>query len=76
MRGMGRWSPGILGSVVFWLAIGSPGFSVEAGGAYNPRHDFPKRVLYGRNTDGSLDASIDGGEGTRAPSWHYLPAKR
>jgi len=42
----------------------------------NPQHDFPKRVLYGRNSDGSLDASIDGGEGTRAPSWHYLPAKR
>lgn len=29
----------------------------------NPQHDFPKRILYTRNADGSLTARIDGGEG-------------
>jgi len=42
----------------------------------NPQHDFPKRILYKKNPDGSLTASIDGGEGTRGPSFPYLPMKK
>lgn len=42
----------------------------------NPQHDFPKRVMYRRNADGSLTASIDGGEGTRQQSFPYLPMKK
>src|SRR5262249_18178512 len=41
----------------------------------NPAHDFPKRILYRRNADGSLTASIDGGEGTKAMSFPYRPMK-
>lgn len=39
----------------------------------NPEHDFPKRIIYRKNSDGSLTASIDGGEGTKAQSFAYLP---
>jgi hypothetical protein len=39
----------------------------------NPEHDFPKRVIYRKNTDGSLTASIDGGAGTKSMSFAYLP---
>lgn len=42
----------------------------------NPQHDFPKRILYEKNPDGSLTASIDGGEGTRGLSFPYLPMKK
>jgi len=42
----------------------------------NPQHDFPKRIHYKKNADGSLTASIDGGEGTRGPSFPYLPMKK
>ena len=42
----------------------------------NPQHDFPKRVIYRKNSDGSLTASIDAGEGTRSQSFAYLPMKR
>ena len=42
----------------------------------NPKHDFPKRIIYRKNKDGSLTASVDGGEGTRAQSFPYLPMKR
>lgn len=42
----------------------------------NPQHDFPKRVIYRRNADGSVTASIDGGEGTRQQSFPYLPMKK
>lgn len=37
----------------------------------NPQHDFPKRVIYRKNSDGSLVASIDGGPGTRTQSFTY-----
>jgi hypothetical protein len=39
----------------------------------NPAHDYPKRISYRRNADGSLTASIDGGEGTLGPTFPYLP---
>lgn len=42
----------------------------------NPQHDFPKRIIYKKNTDGSLTASIDGGEGTRGQSFPYQPMKK
>ena len=42
----------------------------------NPQHDFPKRILYKKNADGSITASIDGGEGTRGPSFPYQPMKK
>ncbi len=41
----------------------------------NPAHDFPKRIIYRKNADGSLTASIDGGEGTKAMSFPYCPMK-
>ena len=41
----------------------------------NPAHDFPKRVIYRKNSDGSLVASIDAGEGTKSQSFSYLPVK-
>lgn len=44
----------------------------------NPAHDFPKRVLYRRNADGSITARVDGGEGVAkgAEEFHYLPVKK
>ncbi len=39
----------------------------------NPQHDFPKRIIYRKNSDGSLTASIDGGAGTKSMSFAYLP---
>ena len=42
----------------------------------NPQHDFPKRIIYHKNADGSLSASIDGGEGTRSRSFPFLPMKK
>ena len=41
----------------------------------NPQHDFPKRVTYRKNPDGSLTASIDGGEGTKSQSFAFVPIK-
>jgi hypothetical protein len=41
----------------------------------NPTHDFPKRIIYRKNSDGSLVASIDAGEGTKSQSFSYLPVK-
>ena len=41
----------------------------------NPEHDFPKRIIYRKNSDGSLVASIDAGEGTKSQSFSYLPVK-
>ena len=41
----------------------------------NPAHDFPKRIIYRKNSDGSLVASIDAGEGTKSQSFSYLPVK-
>jgi hypothetical protein len=39
----------------------------------NPTHDFPKRIIYRKNSDGSLTASIDGGTGTKSMSFAYQP---
>lgn len=39
----------------------------------NPAHDFPKRIIYRKGSDGSLTASIDGGEGTKSMKFVYLP---
>ena len=42
----------------------------------NPAHDYPKRVMYRKNSNGSLVASIDAGEGTKSQSFSYLPARK
>jgi hypothetical protein len=42
----------------------------------NPEHDFPKRIIYRKNSDGSLTASIDGGAGTKSMSFAYQPMAR
>lgn len=42
----------------------------------NPQHDFPKRIIYRKTAEGSLVASIDAGQGTKAQSFSYLPMKR
>ena len=42
----------------------------------NPEHDFPKRVIYRKQSDGSLLASVDGGEGTKSQSFAYVPVKK
>ena len=40
----------------------------------NPTHDFPKRILYWRNSDGSLTARIDGGaDSTKAQEFPFKP---
>jgi len=42
----------------------------------NPAHDYPKRVMYRKNSDGSLVASIDAGEGTKSQSFSYVPIRK
>jgi hypothetical protein len=43
----------------------------------NPAHDFPKRIIYRRNSDGSLIARIDGGEGSpKNEEFHFRPLKK
>jgi hypothetical protein len=37
----------------------------------NPEHDFPKRIIYRKNLDGSLTASIDGGPATKSMVFNY-----
>jgi hypothetical protein len=40
----------------------------------NPTHDFPKRILYWRNPDGSLTARIDGGAASpKAQEFPFRP---
>ena len=39
----------------------------------NPAHDYPKRVIYRKNSDGSLVASVDAGEGTKSQTFSYEP---
>ena len=40
----------------------------------NPAHDFPKRIVYRRNADGSITARVDGGaESPKAEEFHYRP---
>jgi len=41
----------------------------------NPKHDFPKRIIYRKGANDSLTASIDGGEGTDANSVSYRRMK-
>ncbi|MGH9930707.1 MAG: DUF6265 family protein [Pyrinomonadaceae bacterium] len=38
----------------------------------NPEHDFPKRVIYRKNSRGSLIASVDAGAGTKAQTFSYV----
>ena len=40
----------------------------------NSQHDFPKRIIYRKGSDGSLTASIDAGEGTKSKSFAYMRA--
>ena len=42
----------------------------------NPQHDFPKRIIYRKNPDGSLVASIDGGAGTKTMTFSYRPVSK
>ncbi len=42
----------------------------------NPAHDYPKRIMYRKNSDGSLLASIDGGEGSKSQSFSSLPVRK
>ena|SRR5688572_9675256 len=42
----------------------------------NPEHDFPKRITYRKNSEGSLTASIDGGAGTKAMTFAYRPTTK
>ena len=37
----------------------------------NPDHDFPKRILYVRRADGTLVATVDAGEDTKAVTYEY-----
>ena len=39
----------------------------------NPEHDFPKRIVYRKNSDGSMTASVDAGAGTKAQTFAYIP---
>lgn len=41
----------------------------------NPQHDFPKRIIYRKTAGGSLVASVDGGEGTKARTFTYVRMK-
>lgn len=50
--------------------------SLESGRAVfeAPEHDFPKRIIYRRNEDGSNTARIDAGEGTsQVQEWPMRP---
>jgi len=42
----------------------------------NPAHDYPKRVIYRKNSAGSMVASIDAGETTKSHSFSYLPVRK
>lgn len=39
----------------------------------NPQHDFPKRIIYRKNSSGGLTATIDGGEGTKSEKFEFRP---
>jgi hypothetical protein len=58
---------GVASPASFELTTLEPGRAIfEA-----PEHDFPKRIIYRRNADGSRTARIDGGEGSPdAMEWH------
>ena len=42
----------------------------------NPEHDYPKRVIYRKNSDGSLVASVDAGEGTKSQTFSYVRIRK
>ena len=42
----------------------------------NPEHDFPKRIIYRKKSDGSLVASVDAGEKTKSQTFAYLPIRK
>jgi len=39
----------------------------------NPRHDFPKRVIYRRMPDNVVTARVDGGAGTKGQEFSFRP---
>ena len=42
----------------------------------NPEHDYPKRVIYRKNSGGSLVTSVDAGEGTKSQTFSYVPVRK
>lgn len=42
----------------------------------NPEHDFPKRIIYKKNSDGTMVASVDGGEKSKAQTFTYIPIRK
>lgn len=74
----GNWSyiPTTLGTgfpnpVTFTLVLeGEQGFT-----ATNPKHDFPKRIVYERKGTDSLHAWIDGGEAAPEPRLDFYYAR-
>lgn len=43
----------------------------------NPQHDFPQRILYRKNADGTLDARVEGERNGKisGQDFHFRPAK-
>jgi hypothetical protein len=41
----------------------------------NPQHDYPRRIAYRRNDDGTLGATIDAGPGSEATTFTFEPLK-
>jgi len=37
----------------------------------NPEHDFPKRIIYRKSSEGGLSAIVDGGEGTKSEKFDF-----
>lgn len=37
----------------------------------NPQHDFPKRIIYRKNSEGGLSAVVDAGEGTKSEKFDF-----
>jgi uncharacterized protein DUF6265 len=37
----------------------------------NPQHDFPKRIIYRKNSDAGLTAIVDAGEGTKSEKFEF-----
>jgi|SRR5262245_25645117 len=42
----------------------------------NSEHDFPKRIIYRKNSQGGLTAIVDGGEGTKSETFEFRSIKR
>ena len=41
----------------------------------NSEHDFPKRIIYRKNSQGGLTAIVDGGEGTKSQTFEFRSIK-